>query len=342
MLACHLFILKVLIVATTIYISAGVQIKSIGLKSGKPFVYNLLTATIQFDAVLEEAETIQNVTWVLGDGVGLYEWTPDEPPQVSGILEGAVNTSAENGQLTILSAEIKHAGIYTLTLTSNLGTDNGTYNLLVYYMGGFQLSDLSPSPQKPSCICITKLVISRLAPYPNISLWAENKKTKPPTFISLSKVAKVKENVTIYNDGSYGYEMTAEVPILEIPLESFLAWYFWIYDSKLQVFGTKSSSVSGKTCPEPEAIDKLNYTRVSGEESCRGGYTEFTNMDYFCANADNPKLEPKKTMQCNKNGTWIETDEKPWPVCEENTGGNKGTSQLGNPEVHCCPHHGRA
>ena len=50
------------------------QIKSVGLKSGLPYVKGRLPAQITYSLAMEEGETLQTVVWLMDDGRGSYEW----------------------------------------------------------------------------------------------------------------------------------------------------------------------------------------------------------------------------------------------------------------------------
>ena len=52
------------------------QIKSVGLKSGLPYVKGRLPAQITYSLAMEEGETLQTVVWLLDDGIGSYVWQP--------------------------------------------------------------------------------------------------------------------------------------------------------------------------------------------------------------------------------------------------------------------------
>jgi hypothetical protein len=58
------------------------QIDSVGLESGLPFVYRLSPAHIKFDLTMEPEEELQSVVWQRDDGKSRYEW------QASGTVIG--------------------------------------------------------------------------------------------------------------------------------------------------------------------------------------------------------------------------------------------------------------
>jgi len=73
--------------------------------------------------------------------------------------------------------------------------------------------------------------------------------------------------------------------------------------------------VTAQPCPEPGIKTNLTYDIASGYESCYGGYILNTRVNYFCM--DDPDLKPQKTLECQSEGRWIETDATPWPPCYE-------------------------
>jgi len=51
-----------------------VQIDSVGLKTGLPYVGRLSLAHITFNLTLDTEETLQSVVWQKEDANGRYEW----------------------------------------------------------------------------------------------------------------------------------------------------------------------------------------------------------------------------------------------------------------------------
>ncbi|XP_069690968.1 uncharacterized protein [Periplaneta americana] len=329
MLVCLGFVSTIVLICfTSIHFVTGVQINSIGLDSGLPYVGNREAALIKFNVTLEDDEILQSVSWDVNDGAGHYEWTRNGTHQVSGILSGALNTSVENGELFFSSAKVTNAGNYTLTVTTNLGTDTANYTFIVFYYPGSVSGADIPSSQKPDCKWEIFLFIPAVAPYPNISCVFDG---DDGTLVPLATLTNFEEIITDFKNGTFGYEMFAGVPIQDIPLESFYACDFWIQDTKHFVLRRKDFKVSGKTCPEPQQMDNLTYTMVSGEEACRGGYTVTTNMNYSCT--EDPKLAPQKTVKCERGGKWIEVDKIPWPNCDSSD--SSGTSSHSSGVVFC-------
>jgi len=59
-----------------------VQINSVGLKTGEPYVRRNFPAHINFSLTREPEEALQSVVWQKDDGKSLYEW------QASGTVTG--------------------------------------------------------------------------------------------------------------------------------------------------------------------------------------------------------------------------------------------------------------
>jgi hypothetical protein len=59
-----------------------VQIDSVGLESGLPYVSRLSPAHIKFNLTMQPEEELETVVWQRNDGKGSYEW------RANGITKG--------------------------------------------------------------------------------------------------------------------------------------------------------------------------------------------------------------------------------------------------------------
>jgi len=64
-----------------------VQIDSVGLTTGLPYVYRSSPAHIKFSLTMEPEEALQSVVWQKEDGESRYEW------QASGTVVGQYRNS---------------------------------------------------------------------------------------------------------------------------------------------------------------------------------------------------------------------------------------------------------
>lgn len=302
--------LFLLIFVTVTHLAAGVQIDSVGMDSGLPYVHRLFPAHIKFHLTMEPAETLQSVVWQREDERGRYEWEANGSVRVSGILVGAIDISAANGELLFPFAQLDHEGNYSLTVFTSNGNDTATYKLIVhYYYQSIFSHYITPLT---NCTWSVEMKVYQAAPFPNISCVFEDGIGGGQPSVPLDVIAEVKQLITDHRNGTFNYEMASNIPIQKVPVESSMSCQFWIEESSISLFKLKPS-VTAQYCPEPDIKINLTYSIISGYESCYGGYSLYTKVNYSCT--DDPKSEPHKTLECSSGGSWIDTDATPWPTC---------------------------
>jgi len=227
-----------LIFVTTTHHAAGVQIDSVGLKNGLPYVRRLSLAHVEFNLTMEPEETLQSVVWQMEDRNGRYEWQANGTVIVSGIFLGAINITAPNGELVFPQVQLDNAGHYNLTVFTSNGNDTATYKLTVYEYSGFSFS--FPWATWENCTWPVKMMVYPVAPYPNISCVFEDGIGGAPS-VSLDTITEVKPNVTENEDGTFNYEVAPNIPMLLVPMDSWMSWQLWVEEISIPILSIKIS-----------------------------------------------------------------------------------------------------
>jgi hypothetical protein len=187
---------------------------------------------------MEPDEALQSVVWQTNDGKSHYEWQASGTVNVSGIFLGAINITAPNGELLFPQVQLDYAGNYNLTVFTSNGTDTATYKLIVYTYS--RASFTFPHGTQKNCTWPVEMVVYHVAPYPNISCVFEDGIGGAPS-VPLDAIMEVEPNVTENENRTFNYKMAPNIPILQVPMDSWVSWQLWVEEISITLFRIKPS-----------------------------------------------------------------------------------------------------